>query len=150
MTERMLDPIEQFAEGCALRMDAEPLSVAPRDVLAPLDSVEQHFLVTLTRAGADSPPVRLVFLTPISSGGEPSLRNVLWWVAGDAWAIAQGDGELVRWAATYGYPPDAEATAWLFEQASRQAAALRALLGDSDMQRLMTLYEADVGPSRAM
>ena len=146
----MVDPFKQFADQCGLRMDAEPLCVAPRDVLAPLDAVEQHFLVTLTRAEVASPSVRMIFLTPVTAGGDPSLRDVLWWLAGDSWALEQAEGNLVDWAATYGYPPEAEATAWLFEQSGRQAAALRSLLGDPDMKRLMTLYGAEVAPSRAM
>jgi hypothetical protein len=73
---------------------------------------------------------------------------VLWWVAGDAWVLERGNGELKAWATAYGFPPTEEATIWLFEQATRQSAALGKLLGDSAMRRLMELYEAEVGPSR--
>jgi hypothetical protein len=114
--------------------------------LAPLEDVDQHFLVTLSRAGAAEPSVRLVFLAPVTAGSEPSLSEVLWWLAGDAWVLRRGNGELGAWAAVYGYPATEEATIWLFEQATRQAAALAALLGDSDVQRLLAIYEAEVGP----
>src|SRR5690606_5687727 len=101
-------------------MTAEPLCVAPRDMLAPLDDLERHYLVSLTRSGAAGPPVRLVFLAPLRTLGGPSIRDVLWWVAGDAWALARADHDLTEWAATYGYPETDEATVWLFEQARRQ------------------------------
>jgi len=144
----MPDSFERFAEQFDLRIDAEPLCVAPRDVLAPLDDVDQHFLVTLTRSGSES-PVQLVFLTPVRTSGGPAIRDVLWWVAGDAWALDRADHNLTEWAATYGYPETDEATTWLFEQARRQATALAKLLGDSNLRRLLDLYEAEVGPSRS-
>ena len=77
------------------------------------------------------------------------MRDVLWWAAGDAWALHRADHDLTEWAATYGYPETDEATAWLFEQARRQATALAKLLGDSNVRRLLDLYEAEVGPSRS-
>lgn len=143
------DDFERFADECALRLTAEPLCVAPRDVLASLDELDQHFLVTLTRPGFAESPVRLVFLTPVSTSGGPAMRDVLWWVAGDAWALDRADHNLTEWAATYGYPEADDATVWLFEQARRQAAALAKLLGDSNLRRLLNLYEAEVGPSRS-
>lgn len=76
------------------------------------------------------------------------MREVLWWVAGDAWVLERANGDLTAWSATYGYPATGEAVNWLFEQATRLAAELARLLGDADMQRLMALYEAEVGPSR--
>jgi hypothetical protein len=143
------DNFDRFADECSLRLTAEPLCVAPRDMLAPLDEIEQHFLVSLTRSGTAESPVRLVFLAPLRTLGGPSLRDVLWWVAGDAWALDRTDYELTEWAATYGYPETEDATVWLFEQARRQATALTKLLGDSNMRRLLDLYEADVGHSRS-
>lgn len=144
------DDFERFADECSLRLTVEPLCVAPRDVLAPLDELEQHFLVSLTRPGAAESPVRLVFLTPARTRGGPSIRDVLWWAAGDAWALDRADQKLTTWAATYGYPEADDATMWLFEQTRRQATALGKLLGHSNMRRLLELYEAEVGPSRAI
>src|SRR5690606_12608474 len=120
-----------------------------RDVLAPIDELEQHFLVSLTRSGTAEPPVRLVFLAPLGMPGGPSTREILWWLAGDAWALDRADHDLTEWAALYGYAETDGAMGWIFEQASRQAAALAKLLGDSNMRRLLVLYEAEVGPSRS-
>jgi hypothetical protein len=144
----MSDPLERFAVECGLRLTAEPLSVAPRDVLTPVDTVEQHYLVSLARAGSGTDSVRLIFLTPITTGAGPAMRDVLWWVAGDAWVLEQANGKLDSWAATYGYPPAEPATARLFEQAVRQGAQLSELLGETEMRRLMGIYQAEVVPSR--
>lgn len=143
------DDFEQFAERCGLRLTAEPLCVAPRDLLAPVEAVEQHFLVSISRRGGNAPPVRLVFLKPLTNPDSPSLREVLWWVVGDAWVLERADYNLDTWAATYAYPAKAEATTWLFEQARRQSDGLARLLGTENMRALMELYEAQVGPSSA-
>ncbi|MQA91095.1 MAG: hypothetical protein GEU90_12800 [Gemmatimonas sp.] len=140
------ESLEQFADECGLRLFAEPLCASPRDVLAPLGSVEQHFVVSLTRAGSPEPPVRLVFMVPATSVAEPQRRDVLWWVAGDAWILERSDRDVATWAATFGYPPEEPGTRRLFNQAVRQSAALAALLGESDMRRLMELYGAKVDP----
>lgn len=138
---------ERFAHDHELRMTAEPLTIAPRDVLAPIEGVEQHFLVSLSRAGTRGEPVRMVFVTPLSEHGGPSIRDVLWWVAGDAWAVERADRNADLWAATYGYPTASAAASWLFDQALRQRNALATLLGDDNMQRLLTLYETEIGDS---
>lgn len=145
----MPDAFERFAEECGLHLTAEPLCMAPRDVLAPLDAVEQHFLVDLSRMSSDTAPVRLIFVTPVTEPTTPAIRDVLWWLAGDTWALEQGDRKLEHWAATYGYPPDDRATARLFEQCVRQANALTRILGELDYRRLLALYEAEMSPSRA-
>jgi hypothetical protein len=145
----MPDAFERFAEECGLHLTAEPLCVAPRDVLAPLGAMEQHFLVELSRPSSDTAPVRLIFITPVTEPTTPATRDVLWWLAGDAWALERGDRSLEHWAATYGYPPDESATARLFDQCVRQANALAEVLGELDCRRLLTLYEAEVSPSRA-
>lgn len=143
------ESFQRFSEASGLRLTAEPLCFAPRDVLAPVEAVEQHFLVSISRAGGNAPAIRLVFLKPVTDGGPPSMGEVLWWVAGDAWVLERADQELYAWAATYGYPAEVEATAWLFEQARRQSGGLARLLGTENMRALMELYEAEVGPSRA-
>ena len=140
----MSDPFEGFAKELGLHLIAEPLCVAPRDVLAPLASLEQHFLVTLSRRGAAPPGVRLVFLTPVKRRAKPSLRDVIWWVAGDAWVLAQAKGKVESWAGTYGYPGEAEGTVLLFEQAARQSVEMSNLVGESAMRRLLALYEAEM------
>jgi hypothetical protein len=135
----MSDPFERFADECGLRLTAEPLRVAPRDLLAPVDTVEQHFLVSLSRTGTGVDPMHVIFLTPAAGGASPSIRDALWWVAGDAWVIEQSEGRLDRWAATYGYPVENDATARLFEQFARQSSALSRLLGDADLRRLLSI-----------
>lgn len=144
----MSDTFDRFAAECGLRLTAEPLCVAPRDVLAPIESVEQHFLVSLSCAGSNAPPVRLVLLKPVTDDSNPSMREVLWWVAGDAWVLERADQEMSAWASTYGYPTGAEATAWLFGQVRRQSAGLAELLGNTHMRSLLALYEAEVGLPR--
>lgn len=76
------------------------------------------------------------------------MRDVLWWLAGDAWAVERARGDREVWAATYGYPPTDAATARLFERHTRQTACLAALLGRSDYARLVALYDADIITSR--
>lgn len=145
----MSDAYQRFAEECGLRLEAEALAAVPRNVLAPLSAVEQPFLVSLSRLDSSAEPVRLVFLTPIASGAAPSMQDVLWWLAGDAWVLEQGDRRLDRWAATYGYSPREAGISRLFEQSLRQSAALSELLGESNMRRLLVLYEAEITPIRA-
>ena len=137
---------EQLAEQCGLRVQAQPLTVAPRDVLAPLGEMEQHYLVTLCR-DASAEPVRLIFAQPLSEPSPPSIRDVLWWLASDAWAVARARGELPSWSSTFGYPAHSDATRRLFEYHVRQASALATLLGEFGYHRLLALYDADLrGP----
>ena len=143
---QILDPFERFAGECSLHLTAEPLCVAPRDVVAPIEVVEQHFLVSLSRPSSNEEPLRLIFLTSVAERVDPAVRDVLWWLAGDAWVLERGEGKLEPWAATYGYPSADEGVRWLFEQAVRQAAALGRLLGESNMRRLLALYEAAMAP----
>ncbi len=145
----MSEPFASFAEESGLHLFAEPLGAAPRDVLAPVDAIEQYWLVSLSTLGSSAGPLRLVFLTPLAGGDSPALRDVLWWVAGDAWVLEQAGGSLEAWAATFGYAPTAEGTERLFEQAQRQTVALTELLGDTGMRRLLDIYDAEVAPSRS-
>ena len=137
------NPFEQLAEHCGLRVQAQPLSVAPRDVLAPLAEMEQHYLVTVCR-DVSTDPVRLIFAQPLSDPSPPSVRDVLWWLASDAWAVARASGELRSWSSTFGYPAQAESTRRLFEYHVRQASALASLLGELGYRRLLALYDADL------
>lgn len=145
----MPDPFDRFVEECGLRLTAECLSVAPRDVLTPLPQVEQHFLVTLSRPEVKADPVRLIFVTPLATRESPRIRDVLWWVAGDAWVVEQGQRDLGTWAASFGYPADAEPAARLFEQHCRQADVLASLLGDFNYRHLLSLYDSEISPMHA-
>lgn len=137
------DPFERLAEQCRLRLQAERLTTAPRDVLAPPSELEQHYLVTLCRDAANH-QVRIIFAHPLSEEAPPSMRDVLWWLASDAWAIARAGGSLAAWSLIYDYPVQAEATRRLFDHHAAQASALSKLLGEVGYRRLLALYEADV------
>jgi hypothetical protein len=143
------EPFERFAADCGLRLAFEPLCSAPRDVLIPIEEAERHFVVTLHVQGRDSPGVRVIFAVPLASGATPGMRDVLWWLAGDAWAVERSRGEPDLWAATFGYPPRHPGVAQLFDCHARQCAALLALLGREAYDRLIALYDAEIkAPSR--
>lgn len=143
----MPDPLDRFVDECGLRLTAESLSVAPRDVLTPIAQAEQHFLVTLSRPDVVADPVRLVFVTPLTSPEPPRIRDVLWWAASDAWTLEEGRREIRTWAAVFGYPPDDAATVRLFQHQTGQADTLLNLLGESGYRRLLNLYDRDSSPS---
>lgn len=142
----MPDPFECFASECELHLTVERLCVAPRDVLASLSRVEQHSVIELTRRGSNASPVRLVFVSPVMDPEAPTVRDVLWWVAGDAWALERGEKRIEPWSATYGYPLEEEATFRLYKQCIHQATALASLLGELDYRRLLALYESELAP----
>ncbi len=143
----MPDPFDGFAEECGLRLTAECLSVAPRDVLAPISQVEQHFLVTLSRQDVDADGVRLIFVTPLTSSAPPQIRDVLWWTASDAWMLEEGKREIDVWAAAFGYPAGDAATVRLFKRQTEQADSLINLLGESQYRRLLDLYGRESSPA---
>ena len=151
MTLPLPDPFDRFSAECSLRRTCEDLCTAPRDLLAPLSEAEQHYVVTLEGPASDSGaarPVRLVFATPLSEAASPSMRDILWWLAGDAWAIERAGGKLAAWASTYGYSADDPLAKRLFERCTRQVRGLSTLLGEADYQRLLALYEASLSSSR--
>jgi hypothetical protein len=144
-----LDPFARFASDCRLCITAEALYVAPRDVLHPPEESEEPYIVTLTGPVPDVPPLRLVFEVPLASRSEPTMRDVLWWLASDAWAIEHARGTLEDWAADHGYALHEPATTRLFERHAQQAATLARLLGPANYQRLLALFETEaMGPSK--
>lgn len=140
---------EQFATDCGLRMTPELLYAAPRDVLAPLDEADEYVLMTVRGPLGDAPSVRLLFMTSAADAVSPTIRDALWWLAADAWAIERANGNVERWAGLYGYPPHDPVTKRHFARQSRQTEELRALLGMADFQRLLGLYEQEVSAPRA-
>jgi hypothetical protein len=146
----MPDPLDRFVDECGLRLTAECLSVAPRDVLTPIAQAEQHFLVTLSRPDVVADPVRLIFVTPLTSPEPPQIRDVLWWVASDAWMLEEGQREIGTWAAVFGYPLDHAATVRLFQLQTGQADTLLNLLGEFEYRRLLDLYDRESSPSSAV
>jgi hypothetical protein len=149
MPLRLPDPFERLAAECGLRLMCDELCAAPRDVLTPLAEAERHFVVTVSAPDRESPGVRLIFAVPLANAAGPAVRDVLWWLAGDAWAVERSGGAANAWAAMYGYAP-ADATAEpLFAAHARQAAALQQLLGPTAYHRLLALYDAELaGPTR--
>ena len=147
MSPSQPDPFEHFAGECGLRMTVEPLYSAPRDILHPPAESDQQFLVTIRGARSDEPSVRLAFATPLTDREPPSRRDILWWLASDAWAIKEAEGDLSRWATGYGYSASDEATARLFDQHARQTASLEALLGKERLARLLAIYGSEIAAS---
>ena len=147
MPTKPSDAFELFAAEHGLRLSTEAIYSAPRDVLhAPVDS-EQCFLTVIRKQSADAEPLRLMFLAPLSEPSPPTFRDILWWLAGDAWALREAEGRLDKWAAGYGYRVTDSATARLFETHARQADALRSLLGSEGYDRLLTAYRAQISES---
>lgn len=138
------DSFSQFARDNGLSMTAEALYVAPRDVMYPPSDSDQPYLVTLTRSGTVPGKISLVFQTPLAHGTEPTIRDVLWWLASDAWAIDRSQQQLDRWAAIYAYDVSEPATRLLFECHVRQAVTLADVLGPDRFQQLLQLYEVEV------
>lgn len=148
------DAMSRFAATCRLCLTAEPLYHAPYDVVEPPSEAEQAYLVNL---GVDDPSgttaMRLVFLvTPTArerssqvSEGPPTVRDVLWWLAADAWAVEHARRDPLTWAAHHGFDLNEPATQLHFERRLRQATDLSALLGEASYRRLLTTYAAMSG-----
>ena len=144
MSSAQPDVFERFAAQCQLELRAKPLVAAPRDVLADIEEAEQHYLVTVTSRMSEA-SVTSVFIKPATDASLPDVREVLWWLAADSWAVRQSGRELERWARVHRYPPDAESTARVFELHVAQSEALERLLGQIGYDRLLSLYDAEVG-----
>jgi hypothetical protein len=137
------DPFEQLAAECGLRVSVERLSLAPRDLAAPPEEAEGSYLVTLTGAEGGV-AARLVFVTSLYEASAPGLRDALWWLAGDAWAIESSAGDVGTWAATYNLTSSATVATAEFDYYNMQARMLAAGLGDETYRRLLDLYRAEV------
>lgn len=140
------DSLSAVIEASGLEMSAEPLYSAPRDIAGPPSESDQQYLVRLFPRCAPAPDLRLVFAVPLADGHAPTIREVLWWLAGDAWAVERADGDRNRWALTHGYPPNDGATARLHAHHVAQASALRALLGPTLFARMLSAYASEVRP----
>lgn len=139
------DAFTLFAREHGLTLTSEPLYSAPRDVGGAPAEMEQQYLVRLSRAN-HSDEVQLVFAEPLAREEPPTVRDVLWWLAGDAWAIERAGGTIDKWAATHGYAPRHAATTRLFERHVMLASSVRVLLGDDAFSRLIATYESEVRP----
>lgn len=142
------DPFERFASECELSVAVEPLSVAPRDVLAPPADADEYFLVTVSGSRAEAGSIHLVIvIPPTEKRASPTARDALWWLAADAWAIERAEGNMERWASMYDYPLQSAATARLFERQLRQTSRLHELLCGNQYRQLLELYEREVSAS---
>lgn len=137
------DPFERLAAECGLTLAAEALYSAPRDVASPPLEMDQHYLVTLTPASSDA-VIRIVFTTPLSDPATPTVRDILWWLAADAWAVERAGGAFAEWTALHGYPAQDPASARLFSQHVNQASSLAGLIGNDCYSRLLAAYAAEV------
>ena len=145
MRSAFANEVERLVTACGLRLTADALYSAPRDVASPPSEMEQHHLVTLLRRGDAGDALRVVFITPLTESASPTLRDVLWWLAGDAWAIERSGATLDRWAAINGYPLEDPASSQLFERHVTQASALRAWMGADAYRSLLAAYATEVG-----
>lgn len=148
MRPSLPDAFASLATEAGLLIQSEALHLAPRDVAAAPSEMEQYYLVVLSRQGDADQEVRLIFATPIAEHREPSMRDVLWWLAGDAWSIECAGGKLTEWAAHHGYSTRDAGTAALFDLSVRQTSSLRALLGAGLYARIIAAYDVEVHPRR--
>jgi len=138
------DPFTRFAARCGVQISTADLSAVPRDVLAQPTDLSCHTLVTLTGSRADASSVRTLFLTEASDPRLITVRDVLWWLSSDSWAIEEANRDFGRWAAVHRYRDEEPATLRLFTLHLEQADALAALLGDAAYRELLRLYESEI------
>ena len=137
------DPFEQLATDSGLRVSVDRLSLAPRDLVAPPDEAERCYLVTL--AGPEGgTAARLVYVTSLLESRVPGLRDVLWWLASDAWAVERSGGDVAKWAATRRLTNATSLAAVEFDHYRAQAGLLAETLGEKTYRRLLAAYEAEV------
>ena len=148
MRSAFADEVDRLATACGLTLTAEALYSAPRDVASPPAEMEQHHLVTLKRHGGRGDVIRMVFVSPLLDADAPTLRDVLWWLAGDAWAIERAGATLDTWAAIHGYPLEDPAVAQLFARHVTQASSLQAWLGEDAYRALLAAYAAEIAADK--
>lgn len=143
MVATQTDPFQAFAAELGLRVTTEELSAAPRDVLASPADQDRYFLVTVAGPRETAGQVRMLFVTGADES-QPSMRDILWWLASDSWAVEESGRDYARWAAVYRYAADDLVGARLFRMHASQADATRALVGDAAYRRLLRLYQTEV------
>ena len=144
MSPNFPDSFERLAVECGVRIAVEELYTAPRDIMCPPADGEQCLLVTLRGMRGGQTALRFAYLAPLAQGAFPTLRDVLWWLASDSWAIEKTGGDQSAWADLHGFPAHDPASSLLFDRHVRLAGDLRALLGPQDYERLIALYARDV------
>lgn len=144
MTPDGSDAFVRFATQCGLQMATVEVSAIPRDVLAQPAELEWHTLMTLDRPGSRRAAIQTVFIGETADRRAPSIRDALWWLASDCWALEHVERDYSRWAATFHYSVDDPATSRLFQLHLDRAKALIALLGRSGYDELLALYTAEI------
>ena len=143
------DPFEQLAAECGLRISVERVSLAPRDLAAPPDEGERCYLITV--AGPEGgTAARLAFVRALQDPSPPGVRDVLWWLASDAWAVERSSGDIGRWAAIQRLTLTDTTVEREFDHYSAQSRALALALGADAYQRLLAAYESSVGRPGAL
>ena len=137
------DAFCEFARSRGLEFSAADINAAPRDVTASADELEWHRLVSLSCRTSDR-PIQLVFTTDQLDTRPLSIRDVLWWLSSDSWAVERARRDLARWAELYHQSTDSIGASRLFQVHVRQADALRDLLGEADYRVLLSLYQAEL------
>lgn len=138
------DSFSEFATENGLRLAASDVAAAPRDVAAPPSELERYTLVTMTSRRADRTPVILLFVSEQSAPHAPSMRDVLWWLAADSWAVEHSGRTIDVWAEIYAYPASDIATLRLFRLHVSQADRLESLLGSDAYRDLLALYRSEL------
>ena len=147
MNSNQADPFAQFAARYRLELSTAELAAFPRDVLAAPGDLQAHTLAALSGPSADAESIRVLFITDMSDARPVSLRDVLWWLASDCWAIEQAGRDYARWAAVYGYADTDAATLRLFKRQVDQAETLINVLSQSGYGELLEIYRAEVPAS---
>jgi hypothetical protein len=89
--------------------------------------------------------VRAVYVGPFADAAPPDARDVLWWLAADAWAVERCGRDPTAWAALHDHPVDDPASRRLFQLHVEQSDALMRVLGRDAYERLLALHRAELG-----
>lgn len=69
---RMSPVLEAIGKSCDLELSAEPITLAPRDVLADVEAAERYYLVSIARVGGDTQQsVKIVFAKQATDENPP-------------------------------------------------------------------------------
>ena len=143
------DPFEQLAAACGLRISEERISLAPRDLAAPPDESEGCYLITVTGPEGRT-AARLAFVRALQDRNPPGVRDALWWLASDAWAVERSGADVTRWATMQRLTLTGTTVEREFEHYSAQSRALASALGSDAYQQLLAAYESSVGRGGAL
>jgi hypothetical protein len=140
------DPFCEFARNRGLQFTAIDVNAAPRDLAAPCDELERYTLVSLIGQG-NAKPIQFLFITDQFDSRRLSMRDVLWWLSSDSWAIERVERDIRQWTALHHQAEESPAALRIFQLHVDQADALLGLLGEHDYQVLLALYQAELGES---